>query len=183
METATKAFLADSCATLLINSSFSIQKLGHREVENSDHGSRAHLRSKTWWLGFMMMVSGVTIHIVALPYADLTLLAANSSLAIIANLLLSIFLLGEKWVWKFDCTAMALIIGGCSSIVLLTNKEQTEYDGQALLDKLTAWPAICFYTFVCAFMGLTCWTQYAFERALRTFETDAELADHKLRVE
>ena len=52
-----------------------------------------------------------------------------------------------------------------------------------LLDKLTAWPAICFYLFVCGFMGLTCWVMYAFERALRTFETDAELADHKLRIE
>ena len=76
------------------------------------------------------MVCGVTIHIIALPYADMTLLAANASLAIIGNLILSIYLFEEKWVWKFDCTAMALIIGGCCSIVLLSNKEQIDYNGQ-----------------------------------------------------
>ena len=76
------------------------------------------------------MVCGVSIHIIALPYADMTLLAANASLAIIGNLILSIYLFNEKWVWKFDCTAMALIIAGCSSIVLLSNKEQIEYNGE-----------------------------------------------------
>ena len=80
-------------------------------------------------MGFGVMLSGIIIHIIALPYADMTLLAANASLAIIANLILSIYLFDEKWVWKFDCTAMALIIGGCCSIVLLSNKEQIEYDG------------------------------------------------------
>lgn len=101
------------------------------------------------------MLSGITIHIIALPYADMTLLAANASLAIIANLFLSIYLFDEKWVWKFDLPAMALIIGGCSSIVLLANKEQVEYTGQELLDKLTAWPAIFYYAFVSCFMGVT----------------------------
>ena len=125
----------------------------------------------------------MTIHIIALPYADMTLLAANASLAIIGNLILSIYLFEEKWVWKFDCTAMALIIGGCCSIVLLSNKEQIDYNGQQLLDKLTAWPAIAFYLFVSAFMGVTCYVTYAFESALRTFESDAELHDHRLRVE
>ena len=129
------------------------------------------------------MVCGVTIHIIALPYADMTLLAANASLAIIGNLILSIYLFEEKWVWKFDCTAMALIIGGCCSIVLLSNKEQIDYNGQQLLDKLTAWPAIAFYLFVSVFMGVTCYVMYAFESALRTFESDAELHDHRLRVE
>lgn len=122
MQTATKAFFADSVATLLINGSFSIQKLGHRDVENSEHGSRAHFYSKRWWLGFLVMVCGITIHVIALPYADMTLLAANASLAILGNLCLSIWMFDEKWVWKFDCTAMILIISGCCSIVLLSNK-------------------------------------------------------------
>ena len=141
------------------------------------------MSSKYWWLGFFIMLCGVIIHVIALPYADMTLLAANASLAIIANLVLSIYLFNEKWVWKYDCTAFALIIGGCSSIILLSNKEQIEYNGNELLDKLTAWPAIVFYILVSGFMALTCYTTFAFERALRIFESDSELYEHRLRVD
>jgi len=179
--TATKAFLADSVATLLINGSLSIQKLGHRQVENSDEGSRAHLKSPWWWLGFIIMISGLTIHICALPYADMTLLAANSSLAIIGNLILSIYLFDEKWVWKHDLPALALIIGGCCSIVALSNKEEIKYNGQAMLDILLAFKAICFYAFVACFMLICHVTMKKFEKALRTFEIDADLADHDVR--
>ena len=59
----------------------------------------------------------------------MTLLAANSSLAIIGNLILSIYLFDEKWVWKFDAPALTLIIGGCCSIVALSNKAEIKYDG------------------------------------------------------
>ena len=126
METATKAFLVDAIATLLINTSFGVQKLGHREVEGtaSNDDSRAHCKSPTWWLGMAMMLSGVLIHICAIPYVDLALISANSSLAIIANLMLSIWLFNEKFVPKYDLTATVMIILGAFFIVLLANKEQ-----------------------------------------------------------
>ena len=124
---ATKAFLADSIATLLINTSFGVQKLGHREVEGTatqNEDQRAHCKSPTWWLGMAMMLSGVLIHICAIPYVDLALISANSSLAIIANLMLSIWLFNEKFVPKYDLTATIMIILGAFFIVLLANKEQ-----------------------------------------------------------
>ena len=71
-----------------------------------------------------MMLGGVAIHIIAVPYADLTLLAANSPLAIFANLFLSIWIFGEKWVWMYDMTALVFILTGCTLIVLLSNKSQ-----------------------------------------------------------
>ena len=175
MNTATKAFLADSVATLLINGSFSIQKLGHRDVENSKQGSRAHLTSKTWWLGFCVMVCGVTIHICALPYVDLTLLAANASLAIVGNLFLSMWLFDEEWVWKYDLTAVVLIISGCITIAAMSNKEQKELKPEEMFALLRSWQAIIFYTFVFLFTIVTYYAMHVFERALRTFETDADL--------
>ena len=129
MSTAIYAFLGDSVATLLINASFSVQKLGHREVEHTSTSKQAaglqnrdHMKSITWWLGITMMVSGVTVHLIALPYADLALLSANSSLAIMINLILSIWLFKEKFIPKYDLTATILIISGAFSIVLLANK-------------------------------------------------------------
>lgn len=152
-------------------------------MENNEEGSRAHLKSPWWWLGFIIMLTGISIHICALPYADMTLLAANSSLAIIGNLILSIYLFDEKWVWKYDLPALTLIIGGCCSIVALSNKSDIKYDGQAMLDILLAFKAICFYSFVVCFMVLCYVSMKMFEKALRIFETDADLADHNVRAE
>ena len=141
------------------------------------------MKSPWWWLGFIIMLTGITIHICALPYADMTLLAANSSLAIIGNLILSIYLFDEKWVWKYDAPALTLIIAGCCSIVALSNKEEIKYNGQAMLDILLAFKAVCFYAFVAVFMVVCHISMKLFEKSLRAFETDADLADHLVRSE
>ena len=50
-----------------------------------------------------------------------------------------------------------------------------------MLNILSTWKAIIFYGFVSSFMMIVYFTMQAFEKALRTFEMDAELSDHKLR--
>lgn len=70
----------------------------------------------------ILMATGTIIHLIALPYADLTLLAANSAFAIIANLLLSVWLFNEKIIWKYDAPGVLLIIAGSLCIVALANK-------------------------------------------------------------
>ena len=57
-----------------------------------------------------------------LPFADLVLLASNSATAIIASSLLAICILGEKFVWKYDLTAIFLIIIGNTLTIVLSNK-------------------------------------------------------------
>ena len=125
MNTAEKAFIADCFATLLINSSFSVQKLGHREIEKQqDASSRAHCGNLTWWFGMAMLVIGNIVHIIVLPYADITLLAANSPLAILMNLFLSIWLFGERWIWKYDMPAIVMVVSGTLIIVFFCNTKQ-----------------------------------------------------------
>ena len=69
-------------------------------------------------MGIMCTVAASCIHVIVLPYLDLTLMACNASVAIICNLILSIRFLGEKLVWKYDLTALVLISTGCTTIVL-----------------------------------------------------------------
>ena len=124
--TPTTAFILDCFATMLINSSLSVQKLAHRDVEKlGDNGNeRAYCSNPKWWMGFMMIVCGISIHIIVLPYADISLLAANAPLAIIVNIFLSIYLFDEKFVFKYDCPAIFLICLGCVMAVLLAHKTQ-----------------------------------------------------------
>ena len=122
--TPTTAFILDCFATMLINSSLSVQKLAHRDIEKlADTGNeRAYCSSPKWWIGFGMIAIGLSIHILVLPYADISLLAANAPLAIIVNIFLSIHLFDEKFVFKYDCPAIFLICLGCFLAVFLAHK-------------------------------------------------------------
>ena len=73
--------------------------------------------------GFLLVLLGSTGHFVALPFCDLTLIACNASSAIIMNVWISSRFLGEKFVPKYDITAMLMVFFGTLIIILLSNKE------------------------------------------------------------
>ena len=75
------------------------------------------------------MCIGVLLHLAAIPYADLTLLSANSSMAIVLNIFLSITLFDEKFLCRYDLPAILLIISGSITIVLVSNKTKSEISG------------------------------------------------------
>ena len=127
------------------------------------------------------MITGTIIHLIVLPYADMTLLAANSPIAIIANSMCSIWLFGEKFLWKYDLPAIVMIISGSISIVMLANTQQAHYDGQALLDLISEPKAILFFCFVAALIIITHIVLRIFYKKLRAFETDANHFDDKIR--
>ena len=183
--TPTTAFILDCFATMLINSSLSVQKLAHRDVEKlGDNGNeRAYCSNPKWWMGFVMIVCGISIHIIVLPYADISLLAANAPLAIIVNIFLSIYLFDEKFVFKYDCPAIFLICLGCVMAVLLAHKTQVETNTKALLGILTSPKAVCFFVFVVLFMLITIYAVKRFEKALKNFEDDAEQFDKRISLE
>lgn len=115
------------CTRSLAQYGFLLQKQAHRDLENKKEDENLDLdhvnAGKTycswkWALGFFLIVLNVTCHSLVLPFIDLTLLACNAATAIIVNMLLATFILGEKFVWQYDLTAMVLIASG--SIIIAT---------------------------------------------------------------
>ena len=84
-----------------------------------------------------------------LPYADLILFTATSSLAILYGVFLAILILGEKFVWKYDMPAIALILAGCILTVVQCNFTQTMVNGEEVIKLLTRPVAICFLVVSC----------------------------------
>lgn len=80
-----------------------------------------------WLVGILAMIISVMIHIYCLQYLDLTLLAANTVNCVVAAVVLSTLILGEKFMWKYDLPALIFIATGCFLIVLGANKTETEY--------------------------------------------------------
>ena len=125
------AFLIDWVATLANQVSFAIQKSGHMDQEKKKQtvSSDKTIESTmfcTWKgiAGLALTIVGVIGHIVALPFCDLTLIACNSSSAILINMFISSKFLGEKFVAKYDVSAAALVSLGTLAIILMSNKEQ-----------------------------------------------------------
>jgi hypothetical protein len=77
-----------------------------------------------WILGFILIVLNVLCHSLIVPFCDLTLLSCNAATAIIANMILSTQVLGEKFVWQYDMLAMTLIAFGSVTIVINAHTEQ-----------------------------------------------------------
>ena len=182
MEIALMAFLGDAVATLFFTISLAVQKMGHREVEKQD-GEYAFLTNKTWILGFSLLWVSIAFRLLCLPYADMTLLSANCSIAIVSNFLLSAWLFEEKITFKYDLTAFALILTGTCCIVYLSNKDQEKLEGERLLECLSRPGSFVFFIGVIILIQLTHFVLSKFEDGLRQFENDADLADYRTRYE
>ena len=128
------------------------------------------------------MITASCIHVVVLPYLDLTLMACNASTAIICNLILSKKYLGETFVCKYDCTALILICTGCSTIVLNAHTSPVKYDEEAVLDVLSSARAICFFGFgLIYFFSMICLIK-CYLAKLRLFESDVDYFDEVKRT-
>ena len=52
-----------------------------------------------------------------LPFADLVLFTANSSLSIVFGMFLAVTVLGEKVIWRYDLPAVALMLTGTGLLI------------------------------------------------------------------
>ena len=128
-------------------------------------------------MGLVLSILASCLHVVILPYLDMTLMACNASAAILFAVLLSMFVLGEAFIWKYDCTALVLIVLGCTFIVLNANTEQVKYTADEAADILTSPAALGFGGFCLFFLLLSLYCLKIFLEALRTFEGSADAYD------
>lgn len=91
--------------------------------EHDDSGeTRKAYCSWRFALGIGFLVFGTVIHVMVLPFLDLTLIAVNATVGIVFAVMLSIFVLGEHLVPKYDLSGLLCISIGCTGIVLFANK-------------------------------------------------------------
>ena len=145
------AFLLDFLATAANQASFAIQKVSHMEQEKRVQTERS---DKTIAAQVFCSLKGVCSlfltafgglgHFLALPFCDLTLIARNSSSAVLMNVWIAWKYLGEKFVPKYDITAMSLVSLGTVVIVGVTNKEQQTFTSDELLSLLTSVPSLAY---------------------------------------
>ena len=88
-----------------------------------------------WGIGFVFVIVGSILNMLALPFMGLILFATTVGLGIIFNNIGAVIWLDEKIIWKYDLPAFILIVGSSTAIVLLSSQEELEYTPEEI-DKL-----------------------------------------------
>ena len=125
-------------------------------------------------LGFVFMILGTLIHVFALPFLDLSLIAVNACIGIIFSVLLSSVVLKEQFIPKYDLTGLSLILAGCILIVLNANKTEQEFTGEQAIDMLLSARSLIYIATCLAAVFITNLSLGKFLRNLRRFEADVD---------
>ena len=86
----------------------------------------------------------------------MVLLTCNSATAILVSSGLAICLLGEKFVWKYDLTALVLYIIGGTLTIVQANRQKTERTPEEIRELLSSPASITFYAFAAVLLLVTC---------------------------
>ena len=74
------------------------------------------------------MAVGSVLHIAVLPWLDIIAWSINSATALIFAIGLSVIMLKEKFIVKYDLVCFIFILIGSIVILALSNQEQQEFD-------------------------------------------------------
>ena len=120
------------------------------------------------------MIIAALVHIVVLPFADLTLLCTTNATGIIAGVSFGIFWLKEPFNVKVDLPALILMIIGTVSLALLSNKQAFYYSGPEMKELMLA-PAAQLYYVVLGFLMIASIVSYKILMTrLRIFEDEVD---------
>ena len=133
VNTAILAFFADFIGSSCVSQiGLLFQKLSHRDQEkrnlrtkDANGGSKGSSSYCSWrfLLGMSLMFFGTLVHLCMLPFLDLTLVAGGACLGILVAIMLSVLVLGETFVWRYDLPGLLFIAAGSISIVYNANKK------------------------------------------------------------
>ena len=94
--------------------------------------------------------------------------------ATVPDRFLAIFVLGERFNWKYDLPGLTFISAGCITIVLNANKVEKSFTGEEAVALLIS-PRALIFTVVClSLIAINSCMLKRFLVKLRKFESDAE---------
>ena len=119
------ALSIDSVAAFLYQLALVYMKLAHQKSETNQ--LKSGYFQPMFLLGIAILILSTVIHAcksfiqnknsVMLPFADLVLFTANSSLSIVFGMFLAVSVLGEKFMWAYDLPAVALMLAGTGLLI------------------------------------------------------------------
>lgn len=116
-----------------LNQQASTQKLSMERVDLVEESNETeYLRSKLWWLGFLLMNVGEIGNFISYAWAPASVVAPLGTFALIANCVFAPVILGEHF-RKRDLFGIIIAIIGAVTVVLASNAADVRLDPDALI--------------------------------------------------
>ncbi|KDR83559.1 hypothetical protein GALMADRAFT_235781 [Galerina marginata CBS 339.88] len=107
---------------------------GNHDAVERNEGE--YLKSKLWWLGFLLMNIGEMGNFISYAFAPASVVAPLGTFALMANCFFAPLLLGEYFRMK-DLLGVAIAIIGAVTVVLASNASDTRLDPDGLLNAIS----------------------------------------------
>ncbi|KAH9482842.1 putative magnesium transporter NIPA1 [Psilocybe cubensis] len=123
-----------------------LKRQGSSDSVNKNEGD--YLKSKLWWLGFLLMNVGELGNFISYAFAPASVVAPLGTFALMANCFFAPLLLGEYF-RKRDLLGVGIAIIGAVTVVLASNASDRRLDPDALLTAILQTPFViyaCIYT-------------------------------------
>jgi drug/metabolite transporter (DMT)-like permease len=108
----------------------------NRSTHDGSNNESEYLKSKLWWLGFLLMNVGETGNFISYAFAPASVVAPLGTFALIANCLFAPLLLHER-LRKRDLFGVALAMIGAITVVLASNTSDTRLSPEALFKAIS----------------------------------------------
>ncbi|KAK7695567.1 hypothetical protein QCA50_000203 [Cerrena zonata] len=115
------------------------------DQDSYDGNESDYLKSKLWWLGFILMNIGEMGNFISYAFAPASLVAPLGTFALIANCFFAPLMLGERF-RKRDFFGIIIAIIGAITVVLSTNPSDTRLSPKALIEAISRRPFVIYST-------------------------------------
>ncbi|CCM03376.1 uncharacterized protein FIBRA_05506 [Fibroporia radiculosa] len=116
---------------------------GLLKESEKDASEGDYLRSKLWWLGFILMNIGELGNFISYAFAPASVVAPLGTFALIANCIFAPLMLKERF-HKRDFLGILIAVVGAVTVVLSSNPSDQRLDPQGLVHAVTRRPFIIY---------------------------------------
>ncbi|XP_073428638.1 NIPA-like protein 3 isoform X2 [Dendrobates tinctorius] len=127
---------------LLISIGLNLQKYSHVRLAGTKD-PRSYFKTKTWWLGLILMILGEVAVFSSYAFAPLSLIVPLSAVSLIASSIIGIIFIKEKWKPKEFLSCGLAVIGTYLLITFGPNSHE-KMTGENIVRHLVSWPFLLY---------------------------------------
>ncbi|KAJ6599219.1 magnesium transporter NIPA-domain-containing protein [Mycena vulgaris] len=113
------------------------------DLDDDEENESDYLKSKVWWLGFILMNVGELGNFISYAWAPASVVAPLGTFALVANCVFAPLMLSERF-RKRDILGILIAVIGAVTVVLASNASDTRLDPDALLAAISQMPFIVY---------------------------------------
>ncbi|XP_075051477.1 NIPA-like protein 3 isoform X2 [Mixophyes fleayi] len=127
---------------LIISIALNLQKYSHVRLAGSKD-PRSYFKTKTWWLGLLLVILGETAVFSSYAFAPLSLIVPLSVVSLVASSIIGIIFIKEKWK-PSEFLSCGLAVIGTYLLITFGPNSHEKMTGENIVKHLVSWPFLLY---------------------------------------